>query len=339
MTTGRKPQEDGPGGRHDNDFNDIRKISILPTADELASDNPFLPRAIEIEERLKGPEGLAFHTDGQFRLLREDMLRDLREEIQIALMIKKGRRKGFCVENLSLTDIHSDGLHPWSLKLQCLQDIPQLRGKTESARKKFLQENVKFLKHESLACLVVDGDVITLGMLIRDDDLLAKRPPVLCLQIPDAVVEKTLRRLKTADNIKLVQLSTALFSYEPILRQLKQIKELSLEEEILRWEKGRTLNSPNYNVAPDLANLITDIEEGGTPDLKDVLRLPSQTKLDQSQFACFLAGLRQRVCLIQGPPGTYNKLACFKGYMKNQLLSGHRNRQVVHRVTYRQNHL
>jgi hypothetical protein len=77
------------------------------------------------------------------------------------------------------------------LKLQCPQDIPQLQGKTKSTRKKFLQENVKFLKHESLACLVVNGDVITIGMLIQDDDLLAKRPPVLCLQIPDVVVEKT----------------------------------------------------------------------------------------------------------------------------------------------------
>lgn len=113
MTTARKPQENGPGGRHDNDFNDIRKISIFPTADELATDNPFLPRAIEIAEHLKGPDGLAFHIDGQFRLLREDMLRDLREEIQIALMIKKGRRKGFSVENLSLTEIHSDGRQPW----------------------------------------------------------------------------------------------------------------------------------------------------------------------------------------------------------------------------------
>jgi len=39
-------------------------------------------------------------------LLREDMLRDLREDNQVALMIKKGRRRGLCVENLSMYGEH-----------------------------------------------------------------------------------------------------------------------------------------------------------------------------------------------------------------------------------------
>src|SRR5205814_2367717 len=158
--------------------------------DELASNDPFLPRANEIEDSLRSPEGLAFHIDSQFRLLREDMLRDLREEIQIALMVKRGRRKGFCIENLSMTEVRCDDRQPWLLQLQCLQDLPQLHAKSGAARKKFLQENIKFLKHESVACLVVDGDVVTLGTLIRDEDLLAQNPPILCLQIPNAAIEK-----------------------------------------------------------------------------------------------------------------------------------------------------
>jgi hypothetical protein len=55
---------------------------------------------------LRLPDGLAFHVDRQFRLLREDMLRDLREDNQVALMIKKGRCRGLCVENLSMYGEH-----------------------------------------------------------------------------------------------------------------------------------------------------------------------------------------------------------------------------------------
>jgi len=304
LTAKHKTDVGGPGGRHDNDFADIRQISILPTPDELASKDPFLPRANEMDNSHNSREGLAFHIDAQFRLLREDMLRDLREEIQIALMVKKGRRKGMCIENLSMTGVRCDERQPWSLQLQCVEDLPQLQGKTGAARRKFLQENTKFLKNDSVACLVVDDEVITLGTLIRDDNLLERNPPVLCFQIPKPVIEKALLRIKTANNVKLVQLSTALFAYESVLKQLKEIKELSMEEEILRWEQGKSLPLPNYPPSTDMVKLMQDLETDHAFDLKDALKLPSQTKLDESQTKCFLAGLRQRISLIQGPPGT-----------------------------------
>ena len=73
ITTPDSYQENGPGGRRDNDFADIREISILPTPDELASkESPFLRQAVEIDECSKSGR-LAMHIDNQFRLLREDM--------------------------------------------------------------------------------------------------------------------------------------------------------------------------------------------------------------------------------------------------------------------------
>jgi hypothetical protein len=87
----------GPGGQHDNDFADIYNIAILPTPDELASENPFLRRAIEVYDNDTKACDLSLHTDNQFRLLHEDMLPDLREEIQIALTSKKGPRKGLAL--------------------------------------------------------------------------------------------------------------------------------------------------------------------------------------------------------------------------------------------------
>ena len=60
--------------RHDNDFVDICKISIVPTRDEaLSSRPPFLPKnADEAQHHLAGMERL---LDIQFRLLREDFTR------------------------------------------------------------------------------------------------------------------------------------------------------------------------------------------------------------------------------------------------------------------------
>jgi len=83
----------GPGGRHDNDFADYRKIAIFPTEDELAcSEKPFLRRADNLAaEVLEARVGI--HLDNQFRLLREDFLAELREDVEMSPSKKKGRRR------------------------------------------------------------------------------------------------------------------------------------------------------------------------------------------------------------------------------------------------------
>jgi hypothetical protein len=88
----------------------------------------------------------------------------------------------------------------------------------ETVRKKFLRENPKFLKHESLVYLIVDKEIVTLGILVREEDLLIKQPPILCLRILGADIERALHHIKGAKNVKLVQLSTIVFSYAPILK-------------------------------------------------------------------------------------------------------------------------
>ncbi|KAL9607479.1 MAG: hypothetical protein Q9167_007616, partial [Letrouitia subvulpina] len=111
---------------------------ILPTSDELASKDPDLPRAQETNERESRPGGLAFHLDSQFRLLREDMLRDLREEVQVAHDVKQKRRKTLSVEHLTLDGVYCDERSPWSLQFRCTQDLPQMPNKNEKIRRQFL---------------------------------------------------------------------------------------------------------------------------------------------------------------------------------------------------------
>ena len=75
-----------PGGRHDNDFVEFREIAILPSADELAStEAPFLRLSVALDDPHTEGTREALYLDNQFRLLREDMIYEMREELQIAL--------------------------------------------------------------------------------------------------------------------------------------------------------------------------------------------------------------------------------------------------------------
>ncbi|CAG8640251.1 1615_t:CDS:10 [Funneliformis mosseae] len=66
------------GPRHNNDFSDITKISIIPTKEEIFSVRPpFLPPNIPGAPHFL-PEGPARLLDSQFRLFREDMLSPIR---------------------------------------------------------------------------------------------------------------------------------------------------------------------------------------------------------------------------------------------------------------------
>lgn len=91
-----------PGGRHDNDHADYREVSIMPTADELLSvDRPFLRTADFLENPELKLSRQALHMDNQFRLLREDMLSEIRDGMKVLRGLRPGRHRGLILENLS----------------------------------------------------------------------------------------------------------------------------------------------------------------------------------------------------------------------------------------------
>lgn len=245
------------------------------------------------------------HIDNQFRLLREDMLRDLKEELQVAVGSRKGRRKGLLIHGLVIDGVECDERQSWSLRLQCLNGLSQLPNSTYDERKTFIVKNRKFLKHQSHACLIADGQVAALVTINRNEDLLAHDPPLLCLQISGTEISTTraLRDLKLAKIIQLVQLNTAVFSYEPILGQLQNTRDLLLRDEILHWAPGKALRSPPLLESKSIIDLIATIRSDPSCDLQQALELPKPTRLDTSQVECFIASLTQRLSLVQGPPG------------------------------------
>ncbi|KAL8906627.1 MAG: hypothetical protein Q9171_006195 [Xanthocarpia ochracea] len=295
------------GGRHDNDFADFRKVAILPTADELvAKEPPFLRLAETIDDPEATEHRLAMHLDNQFRLYREDMLSELREEIQIALGQKKGRHRGTVINDLSVLgiDCGSEERHQsWGLRLRCNQDLPQLRNLKPKDRKSVIESSHNLLRHQSLTCLVLDEEITAFPSIHRDTELLAVKPSVISIKFVGAAsasIAKTMLKLKMCQVIRLVQIDTAVFAYEPILLSLQRMKTLPLADEILFWSSGSKVGQPPN--APSRA--IDKLVHYPSEDLQNLIQSSKPVVLDKSQNASLIASLRQTVSLVQGPPGT-----------------------------------
>ncbi|KAF2112085.1 P-loop containing nucleoside triphosphate hydrolase protein [Lophiotrema nucula] len=294
---------EGPGGRHDNDFVDYRKIKILPTPDEFAStERPFYRRAdaidtVEVEKR-----GLT-KLDNEFRLLREDFLGELRSDYQIATGAKKGRRK------FSIDGLQFDGMNfgterrrkACSLRLRCKQDLPQLSRLGGPSRRQYITENRNFIKHQSFGCLISNGNVVAFANVDRDEDLLSRNPPVVVLQVADDTsFSKVLLVSKTSPDLSFVQVDTAVFAYEPILKRLQTMNDVPLQQQLLDHQPGSSQELSG--ITP--MTVVNEIVENWEDDLQTVLDTPKNIHLDAAQAESLIAGLTRKVSLIQGPPGT-----------------------------------
>lgn len=300
--------ERGPGGRHDNDFGDFHDIAILPTAEELlCKSQPFLRPASVLDDPETAPTRLVTHLDNQFRLLREDMLYEMRAELEVALGNTKGKFRGLIIDGLSLFGIHSqptssDKQCKWGLTLQCGSDLPWFKGIKPEGRKQWLLDNKRTFRHKSSAGLMVDGEIVAFATTNRDEDLLAKSPPIIVIQLSgERSIIKALLKLKTAKSIRLILLDTAIFSYDPVLTALQAKQGLPLSSDLLFWDPSSTLGMSS--IQPDY--LIAQLRRDPNQNVQFLLDTPKQIILDQAQHASLLSGLTQEVSLIQGPPGIF----------------------------------
>uniref|UniRef100_D8QIN5 AAA+ ATPase domain-containing protein n=1 Tax=Schizophyllum commune (strain H4-8 / FGSC 9210) TaxID=578458 RepID=D8QIN5_SCHCM len=292
-----------PGGRHDNDFADFRQIAIMPTADEIrAIESPFLLPSTAFE---KEAQRSSIYLDTQFRLLREDMLSELRDEVQIALGQKQGKRRGRVITNLKLVNVFSgDSLRrqKWSLVFECSKDLWVFETKKPIRdRLEFLKKECKSIRHLSLSCLSVDGEVVAFPLIIREEPLIARKLPQIPLQFGgETSTILALERMKSAQNISLLLIDTAVFAYEPVLRALQQMTSVPLQDELLYWDD----NQPPRAAPEAPASIINALERNQQTDLGTLLGMGKSIVLDPAQAASLTSALKQRVSLIQGPPGT-----------------------------------
>ncbi|KAG1856396.1 P-loop containing nucleoside triphosphate hydrolase protein [Suillus subalutaceus] len=302
------PAANGPGGRHDNDFVNFRDIAILPTADEIRSKQlPFLRRSSELEDESGESTRTADYIDNTFRLLREDMIAEMREELQALEGKNVKRHRANLIDGVILKGVYhgtDDRKMLWGITLECVDELPSLKRIPPKDRKAYLTDDhagSKILRHQSLVCVVVDNEVVGFGTVNRVEDLLICSPPIIVIQLDGrASTSRTILRLRNAKNAKLLQIDTALFAFEPVLKALQKTQHIPVSDELLFWKRGVTLQNP-----PQMADgVITAIEANRSGNLQHLLQTPNPIQLDRSQALSILSGLTQRVSLIQGPPGT-----------------------------------
>ncbi|KHN99716.1 CbxX/CfqX [Metarhizium album ARSEF 1941] len=299
-----------PGGRHDNDFLDFRAISIYPTADEVLSvAEPFLQQSDDVFDSPRESRA-ATYLSWLFRLLREDMLADMREYLAVAWGQKKGRRIPLQLGGLRLAgfnNVSDKHVDPLALRLQCEVGIVFPPSCSKENRKDFLESSKSFMKHNSMGALCRNNEIIAFGCLIRDVDLLLKKPPIVVIRFINAdALKKSVEALlhNSRGELQFYVVDTATFAYEPILQRLKDIHELPLEDMILEPKSATSRYQPPPNVSLLLGQLRAALEKAEEVDLSPVMEISGSIRISGAQLESLINGLENCVGQIQGPPGT-----------------------------------
>ncbi|KAK3320409.1 P-loop containing nucleoside triphosphate hydrolase protein [Cercophora scortea] len=314
----------GPGGRHDNDHVSFRQIAIYPTTDEfLSKSQPFYRTLREVLDT-SAETRAGVHIDNQFRLLREDMLAELREDLQVAIGSKpeKGRRPALALRQLVPVGLDvggGDDAGPQSrykkchLLLQCYDGL-QFLTKLEPppARKSFLKDQPSLLRHQAFGVLTRNKEILGFAFVNRDVDLLIRSPPVVSLQLTDSEgLRKALLAFKsdTAVAVQFILVDTPVFAYEPVLVGLKAIADLPLQEALVNPAAEDT--EVESVVHPRLAPLVSQLRglaASHSFERMELVDLPKcigeQVRVDASQLESLIHALSRPLSLIQGPPGT-----------------------------------
>ncbi|KAF5247275.1 hypothetical protein FANTH_6532 [Fusarium anthophilum] len=302
-----------PGGRHDNDHANFRDISIYPTSDELLSaDPPYLQRLGEVFDTPMETRSQNYR-DWLFRLLREDMLSELREDLQVAMSQKKSKRRPVALGQLRLVGINTDHdidtkhIPPYALYVACQQGIIFPHKLPKGGKKAFLDESKNFMKHDSFGALCCNGAIIAFGSIVRDVANLLKTPPIVGIKFSDASgLKKAIEALQGPfkDNVKFFVVDTATFAYEPILQRLKTIAEFPLEAQLIDAEQPAQDGPRSTSLDALPHQLRAALDSGRKIKMPPGLKLKKDIYLQGAQLRSFIHGISSNLALIQGPPGT-----------------------------------
>ncbi|KAF9517370.1 hypothetical protein BS47DRAFT_1371407 [Hydnum rufescens UP504] len=280
---------DGPGGRHDNDFVDFRQISILPTAHEiLCKRAPFLRPSGVMEDPDAEETREADYLDNTFRLLREDMIYEMREELQIALSKTGRRHRGLVIEDVTYEGVYTgtaDRKTRWGIQVKCQGDFKSMKGVAENKREYYLEKI-----SPSLVCILSGDQIIGFASVNRVLELLAENPPVIVLQLEGK-----------ADHLQTFSSTYNRCCHLCVRTSVEGFAEHTVHTAVGGapvWKDGALPGSASVTATP----LIRALAMNPSLNLQGPLQISNPIVLDKSQAASLLAGLTQKVSLIQGPP-------------------------------------
>ncbi|KAF3145705.1 hypothetical protein TWF703_006847 [Orbilia oligospora] len=307
------------GGRHDNDFRDYRKIKIIPTADEFSCLEPsYLPKSTAPANQ-KGDSRVGLHLDTQFRLLREEMLNEIRADYYDCISGKgtgikpnnTSERPKLTLKNLQWDDWDFQGarkLRRFGIRLLLPEGFSKYVNFGGKNYDKLLADDQSFpFKNNQLAILVVDDEIVGFGKLARDVESLREPTPAIIFTLEDTdVVSQVIKKLWDAvvardegePDIKLVCVDSPVYAHEPILKRLQTMRAIPLAKELLHFEKGKEIGKTSFHPEELIPNINPE-----TP-LKDHVRAGTDSiTMDRAQCVAIKRALQNKVALIQGPPG------------------------------------
>ncbi|OKL58161.1 hypothetical protein UA08_06509 [Talaromyces atroroseus] len=294
------------GRKHDNDFENFRRISILPTADEIASvEAPFYHRADEIYE-VDQDRRAAVHYDNQFRLLRQEFMTELRQELQVVLGQGKPGHPVYRIEGLQWDGMkcgHIPSNRASCVTFRCLRGLPQLSDLPEDERQAALQKNPNFLKHRALGCLLRNNDILAFGSINQATSELLSDRPVLNIEVVGRnALTKLLNQLAISWSglFTFVVLDTPVSAYEPILSSLQQKRDSPLTEILL----SPTPSPKSHKVHEAVLRFLAKKKAKSGMKIFNETGELEEASLDEYQVNALTTSLENAVSLIQGAPGT-----------------------------------
>ncbi|SMQ51354.1 unnamed protein product [Zymoseptoria tritici ST99CH_3D7] len=331
------------GPRHDNDHEDITKIQILPTLQEiLSSREEYLPSIDPRQWHLAGASGL---LDRHFRLLREDTVGQVRDaanfelrRLQNPLMGPQINRQGartYVYQDVQIITAAVDAYHGMHFVMRFAQ--PRGCNQTSKRARQDWWDFSRRLGQEALICLLGSSGTAAFFVVLspfpkpvklqKTYDLSSDTNHAHVIVKPVNHDDYYLTLANMHDTGSQSTYSIAEFpgvllpAFEPTLRALQRnSKTLDMPfQDILApsaaaddLSKEMDNPPPTYATKPGFEFELSSITSRGqrfslsaTEDVDDAAEeLATMSSLDRGQASAVVSSLTRGIAAIQGPPGT-----------------------------------
>ncbi|KAH8821861.1 P-loop containing nucleoside triphosphate hydrolase protein [Xylogone sp. PMI_703] len=322
------------GPRHDNDHRDISNIQILPTKMEILSQRPeYLPIIDSTTHHLPGLAGL---LDRQFRLLREDVIGQLRETVReeysklqdtnehTSKLQKDQEIRNFVYTGVYLVSMQVDKRTGLQVVVEFDQPL-QILNKPTGKRAEWWRDR-KLLQSDSLLCFVsAAGKLIFFSICNPSHVSSLSRDPkrVTVLLTPAGSGTGDVSEICKCIGIhiksrqSLIEFPGVLLAgFQPTLQALQKMSR-SLDLPFSEVIAPDSPNSGEKNIQPPIYTQ--------QPGFKFNLGALSRSTFDRGQQSAVWGALTSGLTLIRGPPGTgksYTGVSILKTLIHNRDSAG-----------------
>lgn len=291
---------------------DFRELSVFPTPDDLMPHRPYLRRNV-----VRGPyDDVEHYLDVQFRLLREDFVRPLRdgvreygEKLLQADTVKAGKRKGIRVNNIRVYEkVNFVGLKTEKdrIGLELCFDPEHKMGNVNWEYSKRLMTGTLLVLSRDLSF----ANVILVTVSRRHTKELEKG------RILVELCEGAVRDELFTGYFRMVECQVFFGAYSHVLKALKNLDEDSFPlKEYLVYASNRA-ELPRYQERAVAENVYfaLPLKSNSPVGVANTRMIPVDQPnawpsahamgLDKSQYEALQGAITNKLMLVQGPPGT-----------------------------------